>query len=107
MKKRQHSSFTVNTDTNKNRTIFIDSGCEYPETKDEGLQELRSSTKVISKELLYMLGCIHYFKASFLQPDSKKKWFDSILEVMDNIDEIEELLSEYPYPPVNEDDMPF
>ena len=97
MKERQDLTFTVNTDANKNRKIYIYFDAEYPETKEEGIEKIRSSTGVISEELLYMIGCIHSLKASFLRPNSKKKWFDSILEIMDNMNEIQELLSVHPY----------
>lgn len=98
MKEKQDLTFTINTDANKNRNVYIHFDAEYPETKEEGIEKLRSSTWKISEELLYMLGCVRYLKASFLRPDSKKKWFDSILKVMDNIDEIQKLLSVHPYP---------
>jgi len=108
MKKRQDLSVTVNTDANKNRTVNIHTNCEYPETKEEGAQELISSTKVVIDELTYMLGCVKYLKAPLLRPNSKKKWFDSILKIVDNMDEIQELLSVYPsQKPVTEDDIPF
>lgn len=51
MKVRHDMTVTVNTDANKNRTVFIPCDCEYPVTKKEGVEELRSSTQVIICEL--------------------------------------------------------
>ena len=108
MKVRQNTSVTVNTDANKNRTVSIHINCKYPETRDEGVQELRSSNQVIIDELTYMLGCIHYLKAPLLRPNSKKKWFDSLLKLVDDMDEIQKMLPKQPsQQPISEDDIPF
>lgn len=108
MKLRQESNITVNTDVNKQRTVNIHNNCKYPETKEEGIYELGSSHEVIIKELLYMIGCVYYLKAPFLQPIPKKKWFDAILKIVDDMDEIQKMLSVYPSNnPITEDDIPF
>jgi hypothetical protein len=108
MKVRHDLGVTVNTDANKNRTIRFHINHEYPETKEEGVQELISSTKVMFDELTYMLGCIHYLKAPFLRPNSKKNWYDALLKLVDDMDEIQKMLPKHPsQKPVDEDDIPF
>ena len=105
---RRDLGVTVNTDANKNRTIRFHINHEYPETKEEGVQELISSTKVMFDELTYMLGCIHYLKAPVLRPNSKKNWYDALLKLVDDMDEIQKMLPKHPsQKPVDEDDIPF
>jgi hypothetical protein len=108
MKLQKDWCFTVYSDKNNFRTGYLHVNCEYPETKEEGVQELISSYQVIIDELKYMLGCVHYLKAPFLRPNSKKKWFDSLLKLVDDMDEIQKMLPKQPsQQPIDEDDIPF
>jgi len=101
-------SITVHSEKNNFRVVWIPTDCEYPETKEEGVQELISSTQVIISELLYMIGCISFLKAPFLRPNSKGKWFDALLKLVDDMDEIQKMLPKQPsQKPISEDDIPF
>lgn len=107
MKLQKDWCFTVYSDKNNFRTGYIHKDCEYPETKEEGVQELCSSYQVIIDELVYKLGCVHYLRAPLLRPNSKRKWFDSILEVMDNMDEIYNLLRKHLPKPIDAPKIPW
>jgi hypothetical protein len=50
---RRDLGVTVNTDANKNRTIRFHTNHEYPETKEEGVQELISSTNPHDQRLAH------------------------------------------------------
>jgi hypothetical protein len=108
MKVRQRKCFTVYRGANKYRDVYIPFNTEYPETKKEGVQELRSSYQVIIDELHYMLGCINLLKAPLLRPNTKTNWYDSLLKLVDDMDEIQKMLPKQPsQQPISEDDIPF
>ena len=107
MIKRQAFGFTVHSDKNNYKMLWSPTDCEYPETKEEGVQVLISSTIVIIKELHYMLGCIYCLKAPLLRPNSKKKWFDVILKIVDDMDEIRKMLRIHPSQEKQDPSIPF
>jgi hypothetical protein len=55
-----------------------------------------------------MLGCINLLKAPLLRPNTKTNWYDSLLKLVDDMDEIQKMLPKQPsQQPISEDDIPF